>query len=64
LEGAGLIATRKVGREKFHHLNPVPIRRIHDRWIRKYAEPVAATQDEAPDGSCPGASLQGNSAMP
>ena len=43
LEGAGLIATRKVGREKFHYLNPVPIRRIHDRWIRKYAEPVVAT---------------------
>lgn len=43
LEAAGLIATRKVGREKFHYLNPVPIRRIHDRWIRKYAEPVVAT---------------------
>ena len=43
LEGAGLITTRKVGREKFHYLNPVPIRRIHDRWIRKYAEPVVAT---------------------
>lgn len=43
LEAVGLIATRKVGREKFHYLNPVPIRRIHDRWIRKYAEPVVAT---------------------
>jgi uncharacterized protein YndB with AHSA1/START domain/DNA-binding transcriptional ArsR family regulator len=43
LEAAGLIVTRKVGREKFHYLNPVPIRRIHDRWIRKYAEPIVAT---------------------
>src|SRR6267378_1182737 len=39
LEGAGLVATRKVGREKLHYLNPVPIRLIHDRWIGKYAEP-------------------------
>jgi uncharacterized protein YndB with AHSA1/START domain/DNA-binding transcriptional ArsR family regulator len=43
LEGAGLISTRKVGREKRHYLNPVPIRRIHDRWISKYAAPVIGT---------------------
>lgn len=42
LEDAGLVVTRRVGREKFHYLNPVPIRVIHDRWITKYAEPVAA----------------------
>lgn len=40
LESAGLISTRKDGREKRHFLNPVPIRRIHDRWISKYAAPV------------------------
>ncbi len=40
LEKAGLLSTRKVGREKRHYLNPVPIRLIHDRWISKYAEPV------------------------
>jgi uncharacterized protein YndB with AHSA1/START domain/DNA-binding transcriptional ArsR family regulator len=40
LEQAGLISTRKVGREKRHYLNPVPIRRIHDRWISKYAAPI------------------------
>jgi uncharacterized protein YndB with AHSA1/START domain/DNA-binding transcriptional ArsR family regulator len=38
LEAAGLVATRKLGREKLHYLNPVPIRLIHDRWIGKYAE--------------------------
>jgi uncharacterized protein YndB with AHSA1/START domain len=43
LEEAGLIETRKVGREKRHWLNPVPIRLIHDRWISKYAEPVVGT---------------------
>jgi uncharacterized protein YndB with AHSA1/START domain/DNA-binding transcriptional ArsR family regulator len=37
LEAASLVATRKVGREKFHYLNPVPIRLLHDRWITKYA---------------------------
>src|SRR6476646_7839485 len=42
LEDAGLVVTRKVGREKFHYLNTVPIRSIHDRWISKYAEPWAA----------------------
>ena len=38
LEGAGLVATRRSGREKLHFLNPVPIRLIHDRWIDKYTE--------------------------
>ena len=39
LEDAGLVTTRKVGREKLHYLNHVPIRLVHDRWISKYAEP-------------------------
>jgi DNA-binding transcriptional ArsR family regulator len=38
LEDAGLVVTRKRGREKLHYLNPVPIRLIHDRWIDKYTE--------------------------
>ncbi len=38
LEEAGLITTRREGREKRHFLNPVPIRLIHDRWIDKYTE--------------------------
>jgi DNA-binding transcriptional ArsR family regulator len=38
LEEAGLVVTRRSGREKLHFLNPVPIRRIHDRWIDKYTE--------------------------
>ena len=43
LEQAGLVTTRRSGREKFHHLNPVPIRLIYDRWVSKYAEPLAIT---------------------
>ncbi len=38
LEEAGLVVTRRSGREKLHFLNPVPIRLIHDRWINKYTE--------------------------
>src|ERR671939_750535 len=43
LEEAGLVVTRRRGREKLHYLNPVPIRLVHDRWVSKYAEPWAAT---------------------
>src|SRR6266542_1765237 len=46
LEAAGLVASHKIGREKLHYLNPVPIRLIHDRWIGKYAQPwVSALAD-------------------
>src|SRR4051812_43368262 len=43
LEEAGLVTTKKRGREKLHFLNPLPIRLVHDRWVSKYAEPWAAT---------------------
>jgi DNA-binding transcriptional ArsR family regulator len=42
LEEAGLVVTKRRGREKLHFLNPVPIRLIHDRWVSKYAEPWAS----------------------
>src|SRR5690242_20423455 len=42
LEDAGLVVTRRRGREKLHFLNPVPIRLVHDRWVSKYAEPWVA----------------------
>ena len=46
LEDAGLVVTKRSGREKLHFLNPVPIRLIHDRWIDKYTEHhVAALAD-------------------
>jgi uncharacterized protein YndB with AHSA1/START domain len=43
LEEAGLVATRRRGREKLHFLNAVPIQLIHDRWVDKYTAPWAAT---------------------
>ncbi|HEY4853175.1 MAG TPA: metalloregulator ArsR/SmtB family transcription factor [Streptosporangiaceae bacterium] len=42
LEEAGLVLTRRRGRQKLHFLNPIPIRLVHDRWVSKYAEPWAA----------------------
>ena len=43
LEEAGLVRTVKVGREKRHFLDPVPIRLVHDRWIGKFAAPIVGT---------------------
>ena len=46
LENAGLVVTRRSGREKLHFLNAVPIREIHNRWIDKYtAHQVSALLD-------------------
>ncbi|GAA4498232.1 hypothetical protein GCM10023191_043080 [Actinoallomurus oryzae] len=46
LEEAGLVVSRKTGRSRTHYLNPVPVRRIHDRWIGKYTERRAAALSE------------------
>ena len=42
LEEAGLVVSKRRGREKLHFLNPIPIRLVHDRWVSKYAEPWSA----------------------
>jgi uncharacterized protein YndB with AHSA1/START domain/DNA-binding transcriptional ArsR family regulator len=36
LEAAGLVVSHRSGRRRLHYLNPVPIRRIHDRWLDKF----------------------------
>jgi DNA-binding transcriptional ArsR family regulator len=46
LEAAGLVVTRRAGREKLHYLNPIPIRLVHDRWIDKYTEHRASALAE------------------
>ena len=40
LEQADLIVVRRAGRERWNHLNPLPIRDIHERWIGPYAAPA------------------------
>jgi uncharacterized protein YndB with AHSA1/START domain len=42
LEDAGLVVTKRRGREKLHFLNPIPVRLVHDRWVSKYTEGWAA----------------------
>jgi uncharacterized protein YndB with AHSA1/START domain/DNA-binding transcriptional ArsR family regulator len=42
LESAGLVVTRRVGRQRLHYLNPVPLQLIHDRWVSKYTRAGAA----------------------
>jgi DNA-binding transcriptional ArsR family regulator len=49
LEEAGLVTSRRRGREKLHFLNPVPIQLVHDRWVSKYAEPWASALSELKD---------------
>jgi DNA-binding transcriptional ArsR family regulator len=37
LEHAGLVIAQRKGRERWNHLDPLPIKHIHDRWISEYA---------------------------
>jgi DNA-binding transcriptional ArsR family regulator len=32
LESAGLVSSKRVGRHKFHHFDPTPLRGIAERW--------------------------------
>src|ERR1700761_7362968 len=50
LVDAGLVVTRRQGREKLHFLNPVPIRIVHDRWVSKYAEPWVSVLSDLKQG--------------
>ena len=43
LSGASLILVERRGRERWNHLNPIPIQRIHRRWIKPF-------EDEPADG--------------
>lgn len=42
LEEAELVIPVKRGRERWNHLNAVPIQQIHERWIGPHAERAAA----------------------
>lgn len=53
LEQAGLVVTRRRGREKLHYLNPTPLRHVHDAWLQPYVEPRSRGAGER--GSVPGA---------
>lgn len=42
LDAAGLIIVRREGRERWNHLNAMPIKAVHDRWIGPYARGAVA----------------------
>jgi DNA-binding transcriptional ArsR family regulator len=42
LERAGLVIAKRRGRERWNYLNALPIKRIHDRWIGRYAAAAVA----------------------
>ncbi len=46
LEEADLIIVRREGRERWNHLNSLPIKRIHDRWISGYASHAVTILDK------------------
>ncbi|MDQ6438327.1 helix-turn-helix transcriptional regulator [Mesorhizobium sp. LHD-90] len=45
LAEADLIIVRREGRERWNHLNALPIKRIHDRWIGEYASHAVSILD-------------------
>ena len=45
LEGAGLVVARREGRERWNHLNALPIKAVHDRWIEPYARQAVGLID-------------------
>ncbi|WEF23960.1 helix-turn-helix transcriptional regulator [Paracoccus sp. S3-43] len=46
LEGAGIVVVRRVGRQRWNHLDAIPIKRIHDRWIGEYARSAVERLDD------------------
>jgi DNA-binding transcriptional ArsR family regulator len=42
LESADLIIAERKGRERWNHLNPLPIHAIHERWIGPHAKRAVA----------------------
>lgn len=37
LEGSGLVVVRRQGRQRFNHLNAVPVREVYERWVSRLA---------------------------
>jgi len=53
LEGVELVVPRREGRQRFNHLNAIPIQRIYRRWVSRYtgrwADALVALKDELED---------------
>lgn len=46
LEAADLVLVQRRGRERWNHLNPLPIKAVHDRWIGDYAQRAVGFLDQ------------------
>ena len=46
LDVAELILVRREGRERWNHLNAMPIKAVHDRWIAPYARTAVAMLED------------------
>jgi len=49
LEAADLIIVRREGRERWSHLNALPIKAVHDRWLAPYTRDAGAMLAELKD---------------
>lgn len=49
LTSAGLVVVRREGRFRWNHLNPMPIQRIHDRWVAKHVRAAAGALSRLKD---------------
>jgi DNA-binding transcriptional ArsR family regulator len=50
LEEAGLLVTRRQGRQKLHFLNPVPINAVAMRWLKQFDRVRLEALFKLPDG--------------
>ena len=50
LERAELVIANKIGRQRWNHLNAIPIKRIHERWIGGYARSAVELVDDLKTG--------------
>ena len=50
LEAADLVIVQREGRERWNHLNPLPIKHIHERWISQYATHALTLLDRLKSG--------------
>lgn len=53
LERAELVTGRKIGRERHLALAPLPIKRIHDRWIGEYTQAAVQLLSRLERGAAP-----------
>ena len=49
LQAANLVLVRREGRQRWNHLNPVPIQRVCDRWVSRHVRDLAGSANRLKD---------------